>query len=259
MILIKSEPSPGIVLLTMNRPDKRNALNVELLRALHSAIQEASTAPEQRVLILNGAGPVFCAGLDLSEANDPEKLEESAALVKSTLLGLSNCPLITIATVHGAAMAGGAGIMSACDFVLSTETCLFGYPEVKRGLVAAIVMKFLMTQVSDRHARELLLLSRTINAKRAEQIGLINGITPDEELINEAIKMALEAMEGAPKALKMTKQLLNKLNPPTVNDSLDIASSSHQEARFSDEAREGSMAFLEKRAPSWSPKARENV
>ncbi len=135
--------TPQITVLTLNRPERRNALTIELLTELASAIEVASEEPHVRILILQGSGAAFCTGLDLKEAADQTKAHAIAEAVASTLIAISQTHLITVAAVHGAAVAGGAGIMSACDFVVAAHRTKIGYPEVRRGLVAGLVMTFL--------------------------------------------------------------------------------------------------------------------
>ena len=137
-------------MVTLNRPERRNALTLELLNELVAAIKVSSDQTSERVLILSGAGAAFCTGLDLKEAADPKKAHATAEMVANTLVALSQTRLITIAAVHGAAVAGGAGIMSACDFVVAAEKTKIGYPEVRRGLVAGLILTFLRRQVGER-------------------------------------------------------------------------------------------------------------
>src|SRR3954453_20635762 len=169
--------TPKITVITLNRPDPRNALTVELMNELISALRVASDEASERVLILRGAGSAFCAGLDLKAAT-PQNSHATAEMVAKTLLALSQTRLVTIAAVHGAAVAGGAGIMSACDYVVAAEGTKIGYPEVSRGLVAGLVMTFLRRQGGGRNMRELLLGSELIDTERAKQIGLVNRVVP---------------------------------------------------------------------------------
>src|SRR5438270_10504908 len=182
VVLIEKQ-SPQITMVTLNRPERRNALTLELLNELVAAIKVSSDQTSERVLILRGAGAAFCTGLDLKEAADPKKAHATAEMVANTLITLSQTRLITIATVHGAAVAGGAGIMSACDFVVAAERTKIGYPEVRRGLVAGLVMTFLRRQVGERNMRELLFGSELINAQRALEIGLVNRVVAQHELM----------------------------------------------------------------------------
>jgi methylglutaconyl-CoA hydratase len=250
VVLVEKE-NPLVAIITLNRPERRNALTIELLNELIAAIKVASDEPHERVLILRGAGAAFCTGLDLKEAADAKKAHITAELVAKTLIAISQVRLITIAAVHGAAVAGGAGIMSACDFVVAAEGTKIGYPEVRRGLVAGLVMTFLRRQVGERHLRELLLGSELVDAERAREIGLINRVVPPDEIMNEAQKFAASVLQGAPGALGQTKRLIEELWSSSVKEDVDLALRYHMQARESAEAREGIAAFNEKRKPNW--------
>jgi methylglutaconyl-CoA hydratase len=251
-VVLIEKKRPSVTVLTLNRPERRNALTIQLLNELIAAIKVASDESHERVLILRGAGTVFCAGLDLKEAADQRKAHLSGDLVAKTLVTLSQASLITIAAVHGAAVAGGAGLMSACDFVVAAEGTKIGYPEVRRGLVAGLVMTFLRRQLGERDVRELLLGSELIDARRAREIGLINRVVPADDVMNEAMKIADSALQGAPGALLQTKRLIEELWSSSVKEDVDRALKYHMQARESDEAREGIAAFNEKRKPNWA-------
>jgi len=251
VVLIEKE-SPQISVVTLNRPERRNALTLELLTELCTAIKVASEQSEQRVLILRGAGAAFCTGLDLKDAADSTKAHATAEMVANTLVAISETRLVTIASVHGAAVAGGAGIMSACDFVVAAEKTKIGYPEVRRGLVAGLVMTFLRRQVGERNMRELMFSGDLIDAARAKEIGLVNRVVAPGYLMNEAQKFAASVMQGAPGALAQTKRLVEELWWRSVKEDVDVALKYHMQARESDEAREGIAAFNEKRKPSWT-------
>src|SRR5205807_2043321 len=180
---------------------RRNSLTLELLKELTAAVNAAAKDSNERVLILRGAGAAFCTGLDLKEAADQRKAHQTAELVAKTLVTLAETRLVTIAAVHGAAVAGGAGIMSACDFVVAAEKTKIGYPEVRRGLVAGLVMTFLRRQVGERNMRELLLGSELIEAEPAREIGLVNRVVANADLMTEAQKFAQSVLQGAPGAL----------------------------------------------------------
>ena len=250
VVLIEKQ-SPQITVATLNRPERRNALTIELLTELTAAINVISDEPDQRVLILRGAGAAFCTGLDLKEAAEQTKAHATAEIVANTLIAISQTHLITIAAVHGAAVAGGAGIMSACDFVVATQGTRIGYPEVRRGLVAGLVMTFLHRQIGERNMRELLLSSELIDAERAREIGLIDRVVAHDELMSEAQKLANSVLQGAPGALAQTKRLIEELWGRTVKQDVDLALEYHMRARESNEAHEGIAAFNEKRKPSW--------
>src|SRR5216117_1061386 len=250
VVLIEKE-SPQTSVVTLNRPERRNALTLELLTEVCAAIKVASEQPEQRILILRGAGAAFCTGLDLKEAADSTKAHATAEMVANTLVAISQTHLVTIAAVHGAAVAGGAAIMSACDFVVAAQGTKIGYPEVRRGLVAGLVMTFLRRQVGERNMRELLLGSEIIDADRAKEIGLVNRVVAQADLMNEAQKFAQSVLQGAPGALAQTKRLIEELWSSSVKEDVDLALKYHMQARDSEEAREGIAAFNEKRKPKW--------
>jgi methylglutaconyl-CoA hydratase len=250
VVLIEKQ-TPQITVVTLNRPERRNALTIELLNELIAAIKVASDEAHERVLILRGAGAAFCTGLDLKEAANPTNAHATAEMVAKTLITLSQTRLITIAAVHGAAVAGGAGIMSACDFVVAAERTKIGYPEVRRGLVAGLVMTFLRRQVGERTMRELLLGSELIDADRALELGLVNRVVAPNELMNEALKFADAALQGGPGALEQTKKLIEELWSSSVKEDVELALKYHLQARESAEAREGIAAFNEKRKPNW--------
>ena len=251
LILVEKQ-SPQITVVTLNRPERRNALTIELMSELTAAIESVAADETQRVLILRGAGQAFCTGLDLQEAAVTHKAHASAEMVAKTLIALSQTRLITIATVHGAAVAGGAGIMSACDFVIAAQKTKIGYPEVRRGLVAGLVLTFLRRQLRERDLRELLLTSELIDAERACEIGLVNRVVSAGDLEAEAQKIAASVLQGAPGAITNSKRLIEELWSTSVAEDVDLALRHHMEARESDEAKEGIAAFLEKRPPKWA-------
>src|SRR5436189_1031559 len=236
VVLIEKQ-TPQVTVLTLNRPERRNALTIELLSELNAAIKIGSDQPDERVIVLRGAGAAFCTGLDLKEAADQRKAHATAEMVANTLIAISQTPLITIAAVHGVAVAGGAGLMSACDFVVAAEGTKIGYPEVRRGLVAGLVMTFLRRQVGERNMSELLLGSELISAERAKEIGLVNRVVSQENLMSEAQKFADSVLQGAPDALAQTKRLIEEVWWRSVTEDGDLAVQSHMQARESHESR----------------------
>src|SRR5438309_3976168 len=250
-VVLIEKKSPQITVVTLNRSERRNSLTIELLNELIAAIRVASDEPRERVLILRGAGAAFCTGLDLKEAADLKKAQMTAELVAKTLITLAETRLVTIAAVHGAAVAGGAGLMSACDYVVAAEKTKIGYPEVRRGLVAGLVMTFLRRQLRERDIRELLLGSDLIDAERAREMGLVNRVVPGDNIMAEAESFAEKVLQGAPSAVVQTKRLIEELWGRSVKTDVQLALQHHMQARTSAEAREGIAAFNEKRAPNW--------
>ena len=250
VVLIEKQ-TPQITVLTLNRPERRNALTIESMTELAVAIENAAADPATRIAILRGAGKAFCTGLDLQEAavKEPHATAEAAARL---FLALAETRLVTIAAVHGAAVAGGAGIMSACDFVIAAERTKIGYPEVRRGLVAGLVMTFLRRQLRERDLREVLLASELFEAERAREIGLVNRVVPASELESETQKIAASVLQGAPGAISNSKRLMEELWSTSVREDIERALRHHLEARESIEAKEGVAAYNEKRPPNWT-------
>lgn len=251
-VVLVERQSAHTTVITLNRPERRNSLTIELMSELTDAVEAADRDTTQRILILRGAGKAFCTGLDLQEVSQHEKAHESAGFVAKMLLAISQTRLITIAAVHGAAVAGGAGIMSACDFVIAAERTKFGYPEARRGLIAAAVMTFLRRQLRERDVRELLLTGELIEAPRALEMGLINRVVAPDELDTEVQKLCASIVQNAPGALTHAKRMLEQLWSTSVKEDIEMALGHHMQARESAEAKEGVAAFLEKRPPAWA-------
>lgn len=239
-LLIVKNLAPHVVQITLNRPEKRNALSSALMEALLEAIQQTSGA---RVLILDGAGPFFCAGLDLEEGLS------SSELIARLLYILATLPCVTIASVHGGAYAGGLGLASACDLVLASREALFALPELRRGLLPALVYQLLQDQVQRRFLHELILTGEAITAVRAHTIGLVNQVIAFEEREEMVHVYVQQVLKAAPHAVQLYKKRLYQ--KPDLETAFQHALALHQEARSSSEAAEGLQAFREKRSPSW--------
>lgn len=241
----------GMVVLTLNRPEKRNALSIELLEQLCERVERLAAERTNRVLILTGAGPVFSAGLDLLEASNPDLVQRSAACVARALQLLRSTRLITIAAAHGGAFAGGAGLMAACDIAIGTSDLKIGFPEARRGLLPALVCATMSPKVREGDLRDLFLVGEPIDAIRAQQIGLLQRVVEPHRLTETAIAVALSILEGGPQTIEATKVLLNDAYQPAASVSPEQMIDVHLGARQSPEALEGLTAFLEKRLPSW--------
>lgn len=251
-LLLIEQTTESLTTLTLNRPEKRNALSVALVEALREAVIGAQQDARRRVLILRGAGPAFCAGLDLAEAASPENAHRSATALAGLYAALATSPLVTVAAAQGAALGGGAGLLLACDFVVASRDLTIGFPEVRRGLVAALVSCLLRRQVGERDVRALILLARSVSAEQGKALGLIHEIVGGADGLALASRtLADEICRGAPGAIARTKRLLNELAPRTIAEDLEIAMRYHLEARESAEAAEGIAAFREKREPRW--------
>jgi methylglutaconyl-CoA hydratase len=252
--LVRYEPRPPAVLLTLNRPDKRNALSRGLIAALTAAFERARDDPAARCVLLTGAGPAFCAGMDLSELQ--ATLDATADVVWDDALKLARLydliytlPKPTVAVVNGPAVAGGAGLVTVCDLAVAVPAAKIGYPEVRRGLVAAMVMPHLLRHVGERTARYLLLSGELIDAETAVRAGLINAVAPADEAMPLADRWARELAEGGPAALAATKDLLRRFSKQAL--SVEEAARASAAPRLTDECRQGLRAFFEKQAPPW--------
>lgn len=249
--VICQQPDARIAILTLNRPHKRNALTIELMESLESQMRRLESQPECRSVILHGAGPAFCAGLDLVEAADTTVAEHSAQWVAKTFESLSTSPLITIAAVHGGAFAGGVGLMSSCDLVVAADDLKVAFPEVRRGLVPALVTSVLRNRLRDSEMRELFLLAESIDATRALSLGLVQRVVRSDQLRSEALAVAQTVCKGGPEAVRETKQLIRELGSISGRESIKGMLAIHTKARTSDEAQEGLAAFRERREPDW--------
>jgi methylglutaconyl-CoA hydratase len=248
----------GVATITLNRPDKRNAISFELIDDLLRALEEVETS-DSIVLILTGAGKAFSSGMDLENlktliGRTPEQnLQDSQTMVRM-FRRLYEFPKVTIAAVNGAAIAGGTGLALLCDFTLAVPEAKFGYTEVRIGFVPAIVSTFLLRQVGEKQARDLLLTGRIIGAEEAARMGLVNEIVAPENLMTRARELAALLMENSPASLRATKKLLNDHARAELELQIEAAVRENAAIRTTADFREGVTSFLEKRKPVWSGK-----
>src|SRR4051795_5812076 len=219
-LVLVDAADPAVAILTLNRADKRNALSIALIEQLTAAVKRADNEPHRRVLILGAGGPVFCAGLDLAEAADPAAAGRSAEALAALYLAICRSPLVTIAAAQGAAYGGGAGLLAACDFVVAAEDLHVGFPEVRRGLVAALGTCLVRRQLGDRPVRELVLLGQPVPVGRALDLGLVNRVVPADGLMTVATGLARDVCKGAPGAIARTKRLLDDVAPRPIEEDL---------------------------------------
>lgn len=246
---------PGISSVVLNRPDRRNALSIDLLDQLAVAVEALEQDALQRIVILRGNGVCFSAGLDLREASDDALVAQSAQAVSRALRLMRVTPLITIAAAHGAAFAGGAGLMAACDIVVAADNTSIGFPEARRGLLPALISDVLRGRVKEGDLRDLFLTGDPISVHQAQRMGLVQRIVPAKELMDEVMRVAHGVLAGGPETIRNTKRLLNAMYSPDSTGSTDM-SELHMTARRSDEAKEGLAAFIEKREPNWRKEAK---
>jgi methylglutaconyl-CoA hydratase len=247
--LLPSELDGGILTLTLNRAEKRNALSVELIELLHQALERADLDAEVRVVLLRGAGKDFCAGADLDELlasvdNSPAE-NESAALRLGHLFGrIREIPKPVIAMVQGRALAGGAGLATACDLVIAGAGAQLGYPEIQRGFAPAMVMALLRQMTGEKVALDLVLTGRVISAEEARLIGLITRVVPDADLEREAVALAQGLADSSGSALALTKQLFFQLDTRSLRDGIALGAKVNALARSTPDFRNAIARFL---------------
>src|SRR5271166_4550261 len=245
-----------VATITLNRPEKRNAISFDLIDDLLRALDDVARS-EAIILIVTGAGKAFCSGMDLDNltsllGRSPEQnLQDSQTMVQ-LFRSLYEFPKVTIAAVNGAAIAGGTGLALLCDFTLAVPEAKFGYTEVRIGFVPAIVSTFLLRQVGEKIARDLLLTGRIFDAAEALKLGLVNEIVPPEKLLDRARELAAQLAENSPLSLLNTKRLLTEHARAELDTQIEAAIRENAGIRESADFREGVTSFLEKRKPKWT-------
>ena len=255
---IRLQFEAGIATVTLNRPDKRNALSYQLINDLLRAFDEVANSSAQ-ILLLTGAGTAFCAGMDLENlqgliGRTPEQDLKDSETIARLFRALYDFSKPTIAAVNGAAIGGGVGLATLCDFTLAAPEAKFGYTEVRIGFVPAVVSVYLLRQVGEKHARDLLLTGRLFGADEAQRFGLINEIVPADKLMARANGLAGQIMENSPTSLRATKRLLSEYARAELDQQIKAAVRENTAIRTTDDFREGISAFLEKRRPRWFAK-----
>jgi methylglutaconyl-CoA hydratase len=248
----------GVATITLDRPEKRNAISFELIEDLLKALDEVAKS-DAIVLIVTGAGKAFCSGMDLDNlkgllGQTPEQNLKDSQSMAQLFRALYEFPKVTIAAVNGAAIAGGTGLALLCDFTLAAPEAKFGYTEVRIGFVPAIVSTFILRQLGEKQARDLLLTGRIFDAAEAARLGLINEIVPAENLMERAQALASLLMQNSPSSLRATKQLLTDHARAELDSQIDAALRENAAIRATADFREGITSFLEKRKPVWTGK-----
>ncbi len=247
--------SGGVATLTLNRPEKRNAISYELIDELLAALDEVA-ASDALVLILTGAGKAFCSGMDLdnlqaiTSRSAEQNLQDSQTMAR-LFRSLYEFARPTIAAVNGAAVAGGCGLATVCDFTIASSEARFGYSEVRIGFLPAIVSTFLVRQVGEKRARDLLLTGRLIAADEALRLGLITEVVECERLLPRAYELAASLMENSPASLRATKRLLTAYAGSDLDEQIRLAVEENARIRTTADFTEGVTSFLQKRKPRW--------
>lgn len=248
---LETKASGAVLTLTLNRPEKRNALNDVLVQALKDALVAADADENLRAIVIRGAGKDFCSGADLeslrkiSESSYEENLEDARSLAELFAL-IRRVKIPVIAAVHGRALAGGCGLATACDLVVATESARFGYPEVKIGFVPAIVMAFLRRNTSEKRAFEIATQGFEFTASEAERLGLVNHVVSDDTFEEEVARYAAVYENVSRSAVIMSKKLLYEMDSLSFDDAIEAGAKANAEARMSDDCKKGIARFLDK-------------
>jgi methylglutaconyl-CoA hydratase len=238
--------------VTLNRPEKRNALNDELVAGLKESLRDADAREGVRAVLLTGAGADFCSGADLSalrkisEGDVSVNLEDARSLMELYAL-IRKMRVPVVAAVRGRALAGGCGLATACDVVLASASARFGYPEVKIGFVPAMVMAILRRNVSEKRAFELVTRGAEISAAEAERVGLVNHVYEDEVFDAEAERYVADYARVSRSAVELTKRLLYQMDGLTFDAALQTGADLNTIARMTEDCRAGVARFLTKK------------
>lgn len=245
--------------VTLDRPDARNALDGAMIRDLAEAFGLLGRDPDVRCVVLDGAGPAFCAGADVewmraSLALSAEENRRDARALADALRAIDECPKPVIGRVHGAAMGGGSGLVAACDIVVAAEDARFAFSEVKLGMVPGVISAFVVPKIGVSHARRYFVTAEVFGAARAREIGLVHEVLPADRLEGAVAELAKAVANNGPRAAGEAKALLRRTQGLAPGQALELGVDAIARLRVSPEAQEGLRAFLEKRPPGWAPK-----
>ena len=241
----------GIAHVTLNRPEKRNALDGTTISELKDAIARSAGDPQCQVVLLTGAGKDFCSGADLAgletaaQAGILENMDDARDMAE-LFLAIRNHPRPVVAAVQGRAVAGGCGLATACDILLASESAQFGYPEVNIGFVPAMVMAILRRSVSEKAAFELAVTGETINATRALEIGLVHRVYPDNMFATEVESYVSHLATKSASAVMLTKRLLYQMDSMPFEAALEAGVQTNAIARLTEDCRRGVQRFLKR-------------
>lgn len=255
--LIQYEIRDRVAYLTLNRPEKRNALDDKMVTALLEGFKKALADDEAKVIVLGANGKAFCAGADLAyleklQTNTYEENLADSRHLMSLFKLIYTCEKVVIASIQGHAIAGGCGLASVCDFSIAVPEAKFGYSEVHIGFVPAIVSYFLLRKIGEGRAKDLLLSGRIIGAEEAAQLGMINRVVSAEALGAEVEQLAGDLCnKNSGQSMKLTKQLIATVQDVGLEEGMNIAAETNAEARATDDCKKGIGAFLNKEDLSW--------
>ncbi len=255
LVLVEQKERTGYI--TLNRPEKRNALSHELVTELKLALDQAERDPGIKIIVLRANGESFCAGADLAYLQDLQKFSYEENLADSThlkelFLKIYQLKKVVIAQVQGHALAGGCGLASVCDFIFAVPEAKFGYTEVKIGFIPAMVLVFLIRKIGEQRARHLLLSGELVPSTEAMNFGLINFVVTKEQLADKVSEFAQKLIKNnSANSMALTKQMIDHVQSMSLDEALAYAAKMNAEARASDDCRKGINAFLNKENLSW--------
>jgi methylglutaconyl-CoA hydratase len=252
----------SIEYVELNRPDVRNAFDDTTIRELTWWAESVSSDRTIRAIVISGSGPVFCSGADVRwmakmvNYSQEENLEDAGIAGRLFLL-LDRLPIPLIGRVHGAALGGGAGLCAVCDVVVAADDTVFGFTEVKLGIIPAVIAPFVLAKIGRSAARELFLTGARFSAARAREIGLVHAVVPRGELDATVDRYIAELLSGGPEAIAAAKALIPEVARRGPADATSVTGEAIARRRVSKEGQEGLRAFLERRKPSWIQETRD--
>jgi methylglutaconyl-CoA hydratase len=255
MTTMRLELAGDLATITLTRAEKRNAISWAMMEELSAALEEIAASPA-RAVILTGEGRAFCAGMDLdmlqaTSTRSPEENKADSRKMAHMFLSLYRFPKPVIAAINGAAIAGGCGLATMCDFALAVPEAKFGYSEVRIGFLPALVSVFLMRQIAEKHAADLLLTGRVVDVAEAARIGLITEVVPAADLMSRARELGATLAANSPESLKRTKHLIRSYAASEIDREIELALEENSAIRQTADFREGVASFLEKRPPKF--------
>ena len=253
---IRHEVSGGIARVILARPDVRNAFNANVIAELFDLFKRIAAADDVRAVVLSGDGKVFCGGADINWMRESLDLSFEANAIDAERMSdmfraIDNCPHPVIGRIHGAALGGGAGLAAVCDVVVSADDALFGFTEVKLGIIPAVISPFVLSKIGASHARALFLTGERFSAQRAQHIGLVHEVVPEAQLDSAIDRILGEILSAGPNAVSAAKLLVRRVLDATYEETRGLTSQAIAKQRIGPEGQEGLRAFLERRKASF--------
>ena len=254
--VLRCDAGGPVAHVRLNRPEVRNALDTDLIEQLRSTFERLSADTAVRAIVLSGEGKAFCGGADVAMMRESLDLthEENVAgarALSAMFRAIDGCPKPVIARVHGASLGGGAGLIAVCDIAIAASDAIFGFTEVKLGIIPAVISPFVLAKIGASHARALFLTGERFDAKRAQAIGLVHEVVVGDTLDVAIERVVNEILSAGPNAIAAIKKLIAGVRETPYDETLELTAGATAAQRVSDEGQEGLRAFLEQRPPGW--------